>query len=145
LLRLLDGVVQRRVARRVSAARAGGDLDVLDQLGEQLAALSVDHRLLVLGGGPLGVAAHVLSFTMSTNSSWIRRSGVSSGWKAVASSGPCRTATILPVRSSVPRMATFSPFCSTQGARIKTACSGAAGSAPGSPVSVMSVSKESTC
>jgi transcriptional/translational regulatory protein YebC/TACO1 len=45
-----------------------GDLDVLDQLGEQLAALGVDHRLLVLGGGPLGVAAHVLSFTMSANS-----------------------------------------------------------------------------
>src|SRR6202008_2466894 len=67
LLGLLDRVVQRRVARRVSAAGTRGDLDVLDQLGEKLAALGVDHRLLVLGGGPLGVAAHVLSFTMSTN------------------------------------------------------------------------------
>src|SRR4051794_28843943 len=68
LLGLLDGVVQCRVARRVAATGARGDLDVLDQLGEHLAAPGVDHRLLVLGGGPLGVAAHVLSFTMSTNS-----------------------------------------------------------------------------
>ena len=59
----------------------------------------------------------------------MRRSGVSSGWKAVASSGPCRTATILPVCSSVPRTATFWPLCSTQGARIKTARSGVASAA----------------
>ena len=37
---------------------------------------------------------HDLLFTMSANSSWMRRSPVSSGWKEVASSGPCRTATI---------------------------------------------------
>src|SRR5579862_2147502 len=82
-------------------------------------------------------------FTMSTKSSWMRRSGVSSGWKAVARSCPWRTATILPVRCSVPRISTFSPTCSTQGARMNTARSGAA-SAP-SPVSSMSCSNESTC
>lgn len=38
LLRLLDGVIQGRVAGGVTAAGAGGDLDVLDQPGEFLAA-----------------------------------------------------------------------------------------------------------
>ena len=37
-------------------AGSGGHFDVLDQLREQLAALGVDDRLLVLGGGPFGVA-----------------------------------------------------------------------------------------
>src|SRR5699024_1213618 len=45
LLRLLDGVVQRRVARRVAAADACRDLDVFDQPGEVLAATSVDDGL----------------------------------------------------------------------------------------------------
>ena len=36
----------------------------------------------------------------------MRRSGVSSGWNAVASAGPWRTATILPVRASVPTIST---------------------------------------
>src|SRR5215467_2670499 len=58
LLRLLDGVVEGRVAGRVTATGARGDLDVLDQLGEHLAALGVDDRLLVLGGRPFGVARH---------------------------------------------------------------------------------------
>ncbi len=58
LLRLLDGVVQRRVAGRIAAAGAGGHLDVLDQLGEHLAALGVDDGLLVLRRGPFGVAGH---------------------------------------------------------------------------------------
>src|ERR1700677_1210710 len=48
LLGLLYRIEQCRVACRVPAAGAGGDLDVLDQLGEQLAALGVDHRFLVL-------------------------------------------------------------------------------------------------
>jgi hypothetical protein len=69
LLGLLDRVEQRRVARRVTAAGPGRHLDVLDQLGEKLASLSVDHRLLVLGGGPLGVAAHDVPFTIETKSS----------------------------------------------------------------------------
>ena len=42
----------------VTAAGAGRDLDVLDQLGEELAALGVDPGLLVLGRRPLGMAAH---------------------------------------------------------------------------------------
>ena len=49
---------ERRVAGEVAAAGAGRDLDVLDQLGEQLAAPGVDDGLLVLGRRPLGVAAH---------------------------------------------------------------------------------------
>ena len=99
LLGLLDGVEQRRVAVRVAAADARRDLDVLDQLGEQLAALGVDHGLLVLGGRPFGVAGHRLSpsrhdcssrdlpgrgsaalRTMSTKNPCTRSSPVSSGW-----------------------------------------------------------------
>src|SRR5699024_6726014 len=60
LLSLLDGVVQRRVPGRVTTARPGGHLDVLDEFGEELAALGVDRRLLVFGGGPLGMPCHVL-------------------------------------------------------------------------------------
>ncbi|MNW55255.1 hypothetical protein D3C74_329030 [compost metagenome] len=56
LLGLLDGVEERGVTGEVPAARAGRDLDVLDELGEQLAALGVDHGLLVLGRSPLGVS-----------------------------------------------------------------------------------------
>ena len=55
LLGLVDGVVQGRVAVWVATAEAGGDLDVLDELGEELAALGVDGGLLVLGGRPLGM------------------------------------------------------------------------------------------
>src|SRR5689334_10457673 len=72
LLRLLDGVVQRGVAGRIAATGPGRHLHVLDQLGEQLAAPGVDDGLLVLSGGPLGVAAHDLSFTMSTKSLCMR-------------------------------------------------------------------------
>src|SRR5450755_768356 len=141
LLRLLDGVVQRRGARGIPAAGPRRHLDVLDQLGEQLAALGVDHRLLVLCGRPLGVAAHLFPFTMSTKSSWIRVSGVSSGWNDVASKGPWRTATILSARASVPRISTLAPACSTHGARMNTARS----AGPAMPFSRMSDSNESTC
>src|SRR5699024_4894216 len=67
LLRLLDGVVQRRVAGRVTTTGTGSHLDVLDQPGEQLASLGVDRRLLVLGRRPLGVPRHggYLSFVTS--------------------------------------------------------------------------------
>jgi len=58
LLGLLDGVVEGRVARRVSPAHPGRDLDVLDELGEHLAAPRVDDGLLVLGRRPFGVARH---------------------------------------------------------------------------------------
>src|SRR5262249_62031806 len=96
LLRLLDRVVQGGVAGRVSAAGARRHLDVLDQLGEKLAAPGVHDRLLVLGRRPLRMATHVRSLTMSAKSRWMRTSPVSSGWKKVASSGPSRTATVLP-------------------------------------------------
>ena len=52
------GVDEGGVARQVGAADLRGDLDVLDQLGERLAAPGVDDGLLVLRGRPLGVAAH---------------------------------------------------------------------------------------
>src|SRR5258708_11169495 len=70
----------------------------------------------------------------------MRRSGVSSGWNAVASAGPWRTATILPVRDSVPMISTPGPACSTQGALMNTARK----SGPGMPLSAMSLSNEST-
>src|SRR5205807_1195656 len=47
LLRLLDRVVERRIAGRVTAAGTGGDLDVLDQPGEFLATAGVFDGLLV--------------------------------------------------------------------------------------------------
>src|SRR5690625_3274463 len=58
LLRLLDRVVQGGVAGRVGTAHTRGDLDVLDQLREHLAAPCIDDGLLVLGRRPLGVACH---------------------------------------------------------------------------------------
>ena len=60
LLGLLDGVPQRRVAVRVTTAGTGRDLDVLDQLGEFLATARILDGLLMLGGSPLGMAAHRL-------------------------------------------------------------------------------------
>src|SRR5690606_12764854 len=105
------GVEQGGVAGRVGAAGARRDLHVLDQPGEKLSALGVDGSLAVLGRRPFGVAGHYSSVgvtaarTRSTNSRWIRRSPVSSGWKAVASRFPWRTATILPAT----RPSTFTP------------------------------------
>src|SRR5699024_3183968 len=123
LLGLLDGVEERGVAGRVAPAGAGCHLDVLDQLGEELAALGVDRRLLVLGGGPLGMACHVFfrppgvsgvreaqracparglaghpvyevaARTMSRKYWCTRTSVVTSGWKDVARASPWRTAT----------------------------------------------------
>jgi len=61
LLRLLDGVVQGRVARQVAPTHPRRDLDVLDQLGEHLSAASVDDGLLVLGRRPLRMARHLCS------------------------------------------------------------------------------------
>src|ERR1039457_5411443 len=140
-LRLLHRLVERGVPGQVSATGPGGDLDVLDQLGEQLAAPGVDDCFLVLGRGPFRVAAHERSLTMSTKSLCTRGSPVSSGWNAVASAGPCRTATILPVAASVPRISTRAPVCSTQGARMNTPRN----AGPRTPASVMSLSNESTC
>ena len=61
LLRLLDGVVQGRVASGVAAARASCNLNVLDEAREELAALGVNGGLLVLGGRPLRVSRHHFS------------------------------------------------------------------------------------
>ena len=55
LLGLVDGVVQGRVAVRIATTHTCCNLDILDQLGEQLATLRVDGGLLVLGGRPLGM------------------------------------------------------------------------------------------
>ena len=61
LLRLLDGVVQGRVASGVAAARASCNLNVLDEAREELAALGVNGGLLVLSGRPLRVSRHHFS------------------------------------------------------------------------------------
>ena len=49
------GVMTLFIAVGIAATHTCCDLDVLDQLGEQLAALRVDGGLLVLGGRPLGM------------------------------------------------------------------------------------------
>src|SRR5262249_44062533 len=143
LLGLLHRVIKGGIARRVAAAGPRRHLDVLDQLGEQLAAARIHGRLLVLGRRPLGVATHVRSLTMSTKYRWMPRPPVNSGWKEVASSGPCRTATILPVTRSVPRTVTCSLTASTQGALINTARNGGSGGLA-IPSRRMSLSNEST-
>src|SRR5216683_2416034 len=140
LPRLLHRVVERGIPAQVGATGPGRDLHVLDQLGEQLAAPGIDDRLLVLGRSPFRVAAHERSLTMSTKSLWTRRSPVSSGWNAVAIAGPWRTATILPVAGSVPRISTCPPVSSTHGALMNTARN----AEPGTPASVISLSNEST-
>src|SRR5690606_21236041 len=61
LARLLDGVVERGVAVGVGATGPRRHLDVLDELGEQLAALRVQRGLLVLGRRPFRVAGHRLA------------------------------------------------------------------------------------
>src|SRR5918994_4382835 len=102
VLGLLDGVGQGRVALGVAAALAGRDLDRPDQLGEQLAPPGVLGALLVLDRRPLRVPAHdgPLSATRSSSQRCRRTSPDSSGWKAVASRLPWRTATTLPSTSA---------------------------------------------
>src|SRR5699024_12702412 len=55
LLRLLDRVEERRVAVGVRSTVASGNLDVLDQLGKELAALGIDGSFLVFSRCPFGV------------------------------------------------------------------------------------------
>ncbi|MBG9885129.1 hypothetical protein ABE10_00720, partial [Bacillus toyonensis] len=59
LLRLEDGVEERRVALQVGAAELRRDLDVLDELGPRLRTTRVDDGLLVLRGRPFGVPGHM--------------------------------------------------------------------------------------
>ena len=56
LLRLVHSLKQGCVTSEIATTLTGCDFDVLDELGEELAALSVDCRLLVLSGGPLGMS-----------------------------------------------------------------------------------------
>ena len=53
--RLEDGGAQARVGLRIAAAEAGRDGDLLEELGEQLAAAGVGRRLLVLDRAPLAM------------------------------------------------------------------------------------------
>ena len=57
-LGVADGLAEAWVAAGITAAHAGGDGDLLDKLREELPALGVEGALLVLDGGPLGMAAH---------------------------------------------------------------------------------------
>src|SRR5699024_7622252 len=75
LLGPLHRVVQGGVAVQIRSAVARRDLDVLDELREQLAALRIDRGLLVLGRRPLGVACHVHS-SVSVESRVTRHSTV---------------------------------------------------------------------
>ena len=101
LLGLLDGVVERRVAGEVAAARARRDLDVLDQLGEQLAALGVDRRPSCAWWSPtwsgrtcspsssvVGLYATSAVRDQVDEQPWTRASPPTSGWNDVASRGP---------------------------------------------------------
>src|SRR5690606_17478319 len=85
LLRALHRVVQCGVALEVRASVASRDLDVLDELREQLAALRIDRGLLVLGRRPLGVACHVHS-SVSVESRVTRHStgGAGASWPRTA-------------------------------------------------------------
>src|SRR5436190_9173793 len=85
-----------------------------------------------------------LFLTIDTNNSCTRGSAVSSGWNAVAISGPCRTATILPAllpSATVASVSTSGPHLSTHGARMRTAVIGR----PGSGNHSTTRSDESTC
>src|SRR5699024_7181820 len=62
LLRLLDRVEERRVAVGVRSTVASGNLDVLDQLGKELAALGIDGSFLVFSRCPFGMTCHWCSF-----------------------------------------------------------------------------------
>ena len=133
LLRLLDGVVQRRVAVEVAAARPRRDLDVLDQLGEHLAALGVDDGLLVLRRRPLGMAGHsavpsarrarlVDEVPVDAHGRRRRPRGGTTSPAAALPDGddPTGGRAGLDRRAPRPRR----PTCSTHGARMKTACTG---------------------
>ena len=147
LLRLLDGVVERRVAGRVAAAGPRRDLDVLDQLGEQLAALGVDRRPSCAWWSPTWSgrssacsfavtdlrspairAAPPLARARAPSRRTARAPGghrSAPGGTTVASSGPWRTATTLrPSGLGGPAPRRPAPTASTQGARMNTPCTG---------------------
>src|SRR5207245_1265990 len=58
VLRVGDRLAQSRVARRVASSHARGHRELLDELGEELAAFGVGSALLVFDRGPLRMAAH---------------------------------------------------------------------------------------
>ncbi len=63
---LLKHGAQCRVGVGIAAALTGRNLDLLDQLGEELAALRVGRTLLVLDRRPLGMTAHGVTSTVSS-------------------------------------------------------------------------------
>src|SRR5690606_31805767 len=74
-LGLLDGGGECRVEVGITAAFAGGDLDPLRQLGEQLAAGRVLAALAVFDVCPFGMSGHAAPST----SRWRRDRGTSDG------------------------------------------------------------------
>ena len=134
LLGLLDGVVERRVARDVTAAHPGGDLDVLDQLGEHLAAPGVDDGLLVLGRRPLGVARHQRVPSLQRCFDEVAEEPVDASVPPHLGVEGRRHQVALPDRDDPTRGLTAgrrgraprppAPTASTHGARMKTACTG---------------------
>src|SRR5207249_11640455 len=57
-LGLLDRGAQAGVRVGVTTAEAGGDRQLADDLGEDLAPLGIEGALLVLDGSPLGMSGH---------------------------------------------------------------------------------------
>jgi hypothetical protein len=76
LARLLHCEAQPEIALDVRAAFARGDRQLARDLGEHLAATSIDDRFLVLDSSPLAVTGHGSS---ETN----RRSDSSAAWSPV--------------------------------------------------------------
>src|SRR5215831_18997810 len=64
LARFLDGEAQPEVAVDVAPAFLGGDGDLTAGTREGLAALRVDHRLLVLDARPLGMPGQLLALLL---------------------------------------------------------------------------------
>jgi hypothetical protein len=81
----------REAERLLDEATSRGDFNPRAQWCPELAKLHT--ALAPRRRNRRGLAAHDACLTMVTNSWWMRWSPVSSGWKAVASAGPWRTAT----------------------------------------------------
>jgi hypothetical protein len=72
LLRLPNGVIPRRITRRIPIGNPRRHLDILDQPSKILATTSVNHSLLMLRGRPLGMAAHRLPYLTGSDEKFAR-------------------------------------------------------------------------
>ena len=127
--RLMRGVSARRRGHAEAAAvGVGRGVDAARQVGQRLAvgeARGADRRARRRSRRRRAAPSPIIS----TSSRWRRRSPVSSGWKAVASTRPWRTATgaAVGVAGRAPRTPARRRL--TSGARMKTPWSGSSPSA----------------